>query len=115
MSTYRQWRSKGDAGLFDERLTNHLFFPSSFFVEQMYFYGNQFTGTVPNEWGQLSDLEFLEMQQNNINGLIPESVCLLRVQKALDSLIADCVNCPIGGLPCCHQCVDENGDVVILG
>jgi hypothetical protein len=103
------------SGLFDERLTNPLILPSSFFAEKMYFYGNQFTGTVPNEWGQLTLLQDLEIEQNNINGLIPESVCLLRVRNKLDGLSADCVNCPLGGLPCCHQCVDENGNVIILG
>lgn len=68
---------------------------------KMYFYNNAFTGMVPSEWGALTALEELELQENMLTGQIPQSVCILKITRGLN-LEADCEICPEN---CCSDCV----------
>jgi len=63
---------------------------------------NSFTGTLPTEIGLLTKLETFNVHVNKFTGEMPEEVCALTntAQFDLSSLIADCV-CPSaqGGIP----------------
>mmetsp|Transcript_9202 Transcript_9202/g.26287 ORF Transcript_9202/g.26287 Transcript_9202/m.26287 type:complete len:658 (-) Transcript_9202:185-2158(-) len=67
---------------------------------------NQFTGTIPDLFGDLNLLGTFTLHDNNFTGSIPQTVCdLVAPQGPLTSLIADCdpptpeVNCT-----CCTDC-----------
>ena len=67
----------------------------------MYFFENQFTGGVPAEWGALTNLMELEVQNNMLTEQIPQAVCRLKFTFGLN-LEADCAICPTN---CCSACV----------
>jgi hypothetical protein len=39
------------------------------------FYGNQLTGSIPSEIGNLTYLDYLDLKNNQLTGEIPESIC----------------------------------------
>jgi Leucine-rich repeat (LRR) protein len=64
--------------------------------------GNELSGTLPSQIGQLTKLELLYVDGNKFIGTMPDGICLLRNQRLAD-LVADCqeVSCKI---PCCTVC-----------
>jgi len=70
----------------------------------MFFFNNTLTGPVPTSWGQLVGMEELQLQHNNLEGVIPSEVCDLTL-GALSFLSADCRNCP--QTACCTQCFES--------
>ena len=72
-------------------------------------FGNDLAGNVPSEFGQMSNLEVLQLHNNpQITGLMPEEVCALSETGDLDLLMVQCagfgpdgqgVECPDG---CCE-------------
>lgn len=73
-------------------------------MQQLYFYTNRFTGTVPTQYGALTNLRRLEMYGNNLVGSIPDSICLLKITRGLN-LQADCSICNASIQNCCTSCV----------
>ena len=73
---------------------------------------NQFTGTVPEDMGNLILMTTFNLHENLFTGTIPESVCDLRDTNGglLKSLIADCANNTVFGpdieCDCCSSCRD---------
>jgi hypothetical protein len=52
---------------------------------------NQFTGTIPSEFGALTNLVVLALEGNpHLSGQMPEEVCQLASNWSLDSLSLDC-------------------------
>jgi hypothetical protein len=72
------------------------------FLDYLNFKHNQLTGSVPNELGQLDQLERLELAFNMLTGEMPNRVCNFR---NLENLSADCllVECD-----CCTNCGSRN-------
>ena len=74
------------------------------------FSGNQFTGTVPEDVGNLTMMTTFNLHENLFTGTMPESVCDLRESLGgfLQSLIADCGNITGFGpdieCECCSSC-----------
>lgn len=73
-------------------------------MQQLYFYTNRFSGTVPTEYGALTALRRLEMYGNNLVGSIPDSICRLKITRGLN-LQADCSICNLSIQGCCTSCV----------
>jgi hypothetical protein len=79
------------------------------FLRDLYLYGNQLTGNVPPlTSGQLPNLTEFLIQDNDLSGEMPASVCALRTIGMLEDLWADCyppddpeIVCQLG---CCTQC-----------
>jgi hypothetical protein len=67
----------------------------------MFFFNNTFTGAIPAEWGNLIAMEELQLQANNLEGVIPFEICALTL-AGLEYLSADCDNCP--ETACCTEC-----------
>lgn len=69
--------------------------------------GNAFSGTVPSELGQLTELVTLSLEDNMLTGRAPETLCSLR-NTTLQLATVDCpsgsegVVCPIPA--CCTRC-----------
>lgn len=74
------------------------------------FTGNQFTGIVPEDMGNLTMMTTFNLHENAFSGTMPESVCDLRENNGglLKSLIADCLNTTTFGpdisCDCCSSC-----------
>jgi hypothetical protein len=111
--------------------------PASIFdvpiIKALYFNGNDLTGTIPPNYasapelydlflndnaltgsipaivqGQLSNLTELLLDNNNLSGVMPSSVCDLRVSSALTLLTADhCSEPPEVVCDCCDSCSSE--------
>jgi hypothetical protein len=71
-----------------------------------FFYRNRFTGGIPTAWGNLANLEVLEVQDNLLTETIPPQFCELRF-SGLTTLRADCEICPVstGSTQCCSECI----------
>lgn len=73
--------------------------------------GNGFTGTVPPiEDGQLTELNEFLLQDTNLEGTMPESICNLRTSGVLEDLWSDCrppaeIECSLPD--CCTRCFPE--------
>jgi hypothetical protein len=71
-------------------------------LTEAYFDYNQFTGTIPAEFGFLKHLETLRVSGNLFHGDVPVQVCALTREHVLTNFMADCkskVTCE-----CCHRC-----------
>jgi hypothetical protein len=75
------------------------------FLDSLNFKENQLTGPVPNELGQLNQLESLELGFNLLTGEMPNRVCNFR---NLESLSADCV---LVECDCCTSCGNPSATV----
>ena len=71
---------------------------------------NRLEGTIPTTFGQLSQLEEITMQGNNLSGSVAPAICDLRVQGSLTRFIVECPD-PVSrtGLncsvpDCCNSC-----------
>ena len=79
-------------------------------LSRFVFAGNEFTGTVPEEMGNLTMMTTFNLHENSFSGTMPESVCDLREGNGglLKSLIADCGNSTAFGpeidCDCCSSC-----------
>ena len=66
---------------------------------------NMFTGEIPSTIGQMSNLRVLTLGDNSFSGSMPDEICLLRKEKELEFLEADCggpnpkIQCD-----CCTSC-----------
>jgi len=82
--------------VFSSKITFCLLFSTRIFVSYNSFflkevldvYANFLTGQVPSQISQLSNLKELHLNDNNINGKIPDSICKLPL---LTELVADCL------------------------
>jgi hypothetical protein len=72
-------------------------------LRQMYFYDNAFTGQIPSEWGALTNLAELQVENNALTLGIPESVCRLKLVRGMN-LEADCAICNLSTANCCSTC-----------
>ena len=82
-------------------------------LRDLYLNGNELTGTIPSIGsGDLEQLNEFLVQDNNLIGPMPSSVCNLRDNFILDDLFADCggedppIICDFPD--CCNRCY--NGD-----
>ena len=69
---------------------------------------NHVTRAIPREFGQMSLLTLLILNNNTMSGDVPHSVCMLREQGNLANLWVDCnpddeyrVTCPQNVYKCC--------------
>lgn len=111
--------------------------PASIFdiptIKALYFNGNDLTGSIPTNYasspelsdlflnqnslsgsipaivpGQLSNLTEFLLDNNDLSGVMPSSVCDLRVSNALALLTADhCTDPPKVVCDCCDSCSSE--------
>lgn len=44
-------------------------------IEDLWLFGNQLTGTVPTEMGNLRRMKFFQIEGNDITGVMPDEVC----------------------------------------
>ncbi|KAK7261180.1 hypothetical protein RIF29_27485 [Crotalaria pallida] len=59
----------------DDKLTGPIdVIASMVFLRQVWLHGNQFTGTIPHNIGNLTSLQELNLNSNRLVGLIPESL-----------------------------------------
>ena len=90
-------------------------------LRDLYLDGNQLRGNVPNiGTGQLLELTELLLQDNELTGEMPASVCALRTIGILEDLWADCnpedgnspkISCQLG---CCTQCFPEPPPIEVV-
>lgn len=80
-------------------------------LRDLYLDGNKFTGVIPPIVpGQLEKLSEFLLQDNNISGAMPESICSLRSDFILDDLWTDCsgespeIECDFP--ECCNRCFE---------
>mmetsp|Transcript_31558 Transcript_31558/g.46236 ORF Transcript_31558/g.46236 Transcript_31558/m.46236 type:complete len:504 (+) Transcript_31558:31-1542(+) len=92
--------------------------PTATRMRQLDLHGNNFSGTVSVHFGSLRELASFQIHQNNLTGIIPDDVCILRSsllpQNRLSVLTADCASSnPIiqcesmylfGDVDCCSEC-----------
>ena len=77
---------------------------------------NSFNDTIPTVLGELKFLETLYMHMNDLEGSVPEEICALRSNGALDHLTVDCeplqreVECD-----CCTWCGNYDTDKLYFG
>lgn len=69
-------------------------------LRQLFFFGNDFTGAVPTQFGSLTGLTQLRLEDNLLTEQIPQPVCLLKITRGT-TLNADCEICPFN---CCSNC-----------
>lgn len=78
-------------------------------LRDLYIDGNLLNGMIPPiDDGQLPNLNEFLLQDNDLTGTMPESICALRAPAGmLEDLWADCDNAsgPEVTCPCCTQCV----------
>jgi len=82
-------------------------------LRDLYVNDNELTGMVPPiEPGQLENLSEFRLENNNIFGTMPASICALRgddQETDLVTLIADCGGPnPLIQCDCCNGCVDNS-------
>jgi len=92
---------------------------SSLDMRQMFFADNEFVDEIPVGFGSYSNLRWLDMQLNNLEGLMPLQLCSqTQVDGVLETLKGDCDNCPYDpnnpDFTCCTSCFDEEGKEVDL-
>ena len=71
---------------------------------------NDFTGTIPHQYGRLDELEQFTLEGNQLTGEVPLEVCDL-LKEHLDQFVVDCYNkrSRIGFIcepQCCTLCRD---------
>lgn len=98
--------------LFENRLSSSIpeNFGNSPFLRDFYIYSNVLLGTVPSiQPGQLPVFTEFRLENNQIGGTMPASICALRGpnnETDLVSLTADCAgNPPEIQCDCCTACV----------
>jgi len=78
-------------------------------LEYLWLYGNEFTGVIPQAWGnndafpQLSIL-FLEGETNRLTGTLPSSLCVAGGNSNILELGANCNVCGTSDDGCCSCC-----------
>ena len=80
-------------------------------LRDLYLDGNEITGTIPPiVSGQLEKLNEFLLQDNQISGTMPDSICALRSDFILDDLWTDCsgespeIECDFP--ECCNRCFE---------
>ena len=82
-------------------------------LRDLYLDGNNLSGTIPPiESGQLEELSEFLLQDNDITGVMPDSICSLRSEFILDNLWTNCggpspeIECdfPV----CCNRCFETD-------
>ncbi len=81
-------------------------------LRDLYLDGNDLTGTVPSiESGKLQKLSEFLLNNNQISGTMPKSICKLRSNFILDDLWTDCggpspeIECEFP--ECCNRCFES--------
>lgn len=59
-------------------------------MEYLYLDGNEFTGGVPGEFGELTDLRGMALHNNYLTGQVDDRVCRLYEELFLTQLSVDC-------------------------
>lgn len=79
-------------------------------LEALFLQENDLSGTVPGVGAsRLQSLAKLQLFDNQLTGSIPESLCNLVAEAALDELSADCGGVtPRIDCPCCTVCFDAS-------
>lgn len=83
-------------------------------MTQIWLYSNQLTGAVPSELGALTMLELMQVDFNNLEGVMPAEVCDLTPifgGGRLSTLGSDCGDADTAVLAevecsCCTCCID---------
>lgn len=65
--------------------------------------GNQLSGTIPSEFGRLTQLQDLALHNSHLTGSVPQEVCDLRSSYVLHKLNVDC-NQGLDGSEASVQC-----------
>ena len=74
-------------------------------TDKLALFGNNLTGTIPEEVGELDDLGILYLDHNTFAPTVPPEICDL---DKLQEFWSDCDE--LGGCDCCTMCCDsENG------
>ena len=70
-------------------------------------------GTIPNEMGSLTNLEELLLEETDVKGAVPKSVCSLREKGSLRELEMDCKGAePWVECGCCSKYFTHKGGFV---
>jgi len=74
-------------------------------LTEVFLYGNNLSGEIPSEWGEKLKFKYLFLEQNQLSGVIPSSIC----NVPSTAFGADCDLCD--GTSCCYCCGDQCGNI----
>jgi hypothetical protein len=63
---------------------------------------NQFTGTIPKELANLTELTEFRANYNRLTGRFPPEICELMDAHALEFIAVDCLS--VTDCSCCNSC-----------
>ena len=73
------------------------------FTERLIIDTNNFTGTIPDNFADMSALREFRAYHNNLAGTFPGSICQLKTDHDLEFLAIDCKE--VEGCDCCDECL----------